>query len=293
MNTGKKPMSVFPPTATTNGGTAIPQPPAGQPPAPAGQPASASQPKPPKKVFPLPLRGMSIPGLPGSIPAAATRASPGVYPAPSKVYPLPKNQMLKMMAASAVTSQRPVVVPSSQLPAHLQLLQMDSDLLAAASKKKRKRPKQMLADKGVQLREAAGKTWVDTSLDEWPKDDFRIFVGDLGNEVSDATLSAAFSKYSSFRMAKVIRDNRNGKTKGFGFVSLMDASEYLRALKEMDRKYVGSQPIRVKGSKWKKRQSKAFTNPMTIDKRRKKRKIKGSLKHLSGFDKSERTVKPF
>merc|ERR1719320_231693 len=172
---------------------------------------------------------------------------------------------------------------------------MDPKLMEppTATKKSRCRTKKMIASREVCLRSSAGVTWVDNTLDEWPKDDFRIFVGDLGNEVSDATLSAAFSKYSSFRMAKVIRDNRNGKTKGFGFVSLMDASEYLRALKEMDRKYVGSQPIRVKGSKWKKRQSKAFTNPMTIDKRRKKRKIKGSLKHLSGFDKSERTVKPF
>merc|ERR1719204_1382953 len=286
MNTGKKPMSVFPPTATTNGGTAIPQPPAGQPPAPAGQPASASQPKPPKKVFPLPLRGMSIPGLPGSIPAAATRASPGVYPAPSKVYPLPKNQMLKMMAASAVTSQRPVVVPNSQLPAHLQLLQMDSDLLAAASKKKRKRPKQMLADKGVQLREAAGKTWVDTSMDEWPKDDFRIFVGDLGNEVSDATLTAAFAKYPSFRRAKVVRDKRNGKTRGYGFVSLMDPKDYLRAMKEMDKKYVGNRPIKLYRSRWKDRICENFTAPTElVQERRKKRKKKGkgNKKHLRGF----------
>lgn len=34
------------------------------------------------------------------------------------------------------------------------------------------------------VRQAAGKRWVDTTLVEWPENDFRIFVGNLGNEVS-------------------------------------------------------------------------------------------------------------
>lgn len=34
------------------------------------------------------------------------------------------------------------------------------------------------------VRQAAGKRWVDTTLTEWPENDFRIFVGNLGNEVS-------------------------------------------------------------------------------------------------------------
>lgn len=34
-------------------------------------------------------------------------------------------------------------------------------------------------------------------------DDFRLFCGDLGNEVNDDILSKAFSKYPSFNMARV------------------------------------------------------------------------------------------
>lgn len=161
-----------------------------------------------------------------------------------------------------------------------------------ATKKRRCRPKQMLAAREVCLRSSAGATWVDKNMDEWPTDDFRIFVGDLGNEVSDATLTAAFAKYSSFKRARVVRDKRNGKSKGYGFVSLMDASEYLLAMKEMDRKYVGSRPIKLKRSKWKDRQSKSFTNPLKVDKRRKAKRGRGTLKHLAGFDKSERKVDP-
>merc|ERR1712096_452295 len=63
----------------------------------------------------------------------------------------------------------------------------------------------------IHLRHCAGKTWIDRSLTDWPDNDFRVFVGDLGNEVSDAMLTTAFSKYPSFSRAKVIRDKRNGK----------------------------------------------------------------------------------
>jgi len=164
-----------------------------------------------------------------------------------------------------------------------------------AAKKRRNRPKQMLAAKEVCLRQAAGKTWVDKSMDDWQKDDFRIFVGDLGNEVSDATLTAAFAKYSSFQRARVVRDKRNGKSKGYGFVSMMDASEYLLAMKEMDRKYVGSRPIKLRRSKWKDRKSGTFLDPQKLDAKRKTRysgrNLKNkNVKHLEGFTKSERGV---
>lgn len=59
------------------------------------------------------------------------------------------------------------------------------------------------ANKKVVVREAAGQRWVDPTLSEWPDNDFRIFVGDLGNEVNDEALSKAFSRYPSFAKAKV------------------------------------------------------------------------------------------
>lgn len=65
-------------------------------------------------------------------------------------------------------------------------------------------------------------------------DDFRIFCGDLGNEVNDDILTRAFSRYPSFLKAKVIRDKRTGKTKGYGFVSFKDPNDYVRAMREMN-----------------------------------------------------------
>ncbi|XP_075952784.1 RNA-binding protein 42 [Anarhichas minor] len=103
------------------------------------------------------------------------------------------------------------------------------------------------------IRTAAGTSWEDSSLLDWESDDFRIFCGDLGNEVNDDILARAFSRYPSFLKAKVVRDKRTGKTKGYGFVSFKDPNDYVRAMREMNGKYVGSRPIKLRKSMWKDR----------------------------------------
>lgn len=108
------------------------------------------------------------------------------------------------------------------------------------------------ADK-VYLRKAAGKIWNDPSLSSWPREDYRVFCGDLGNEVTDELLTQSFKQYKSFQHARVVRDKKTGKTKGYGFVSFGDPYDLLKALKEMNRRYVGNRPIRVTKSKWRER----------------------------------------
>ena len=65
-------------------------------------------------------------------------------------------------------------------------------------------------------------------------DDFRLFCGDLGNEVTDDILIRTFNRYPSFQKAKVVRDKRTNKTKGFGFVSFKDPSDFARAMREIN-----------------------------------------------------------
>lgn len=103
------------------------------------------------------------------------------------------------------------------------------------------------------VRIAGGTIWEDHSLADWPDDDFRIFCGDLGNDVNDEVLTRTFNKYPSFQRAKVIRDKRTGKSKGFGFVSFREPADFIRAMKEMDGRYVGSRPIKLRKSTWKQR----------------------------------------
>ncbi|KAK3189526.1 hypothetical protein Dsin_029087 [Dipteronia sinensis] len=102
-------------------------------------------------------------------------------------------------------------------------------------------------------RKAAGQAWEDPTLADWPENDYRLFCGDLGNEVNDDVLSKAFQRFPTFNMAKVVRDKRTGKTKGYGFVSFANPSDLAAAVKEMNGKYVGNRPIKLRKSKWKER----------------------------------------
>ena len=63
-------------------------------------------------------------------------------------------------------------------------------------------------------------------------DDFRLFVGDLGHEVNDDILANAFSMYPSFQKAKVIREHGSKKSRGYGFVSFLDAADFAKAFRE-------------------------------------------------------------
>lgn len=117
------------------------------------------------------------------------------------------------------------------------------------------------------LRMAGGQIWEDQSLLEWDPDDFRVFIGDLGNDVTDEVLTRGFSKYQSFVKAKVVREKRTNKSKGYGFVSFKDPQDYIRAMREMDGKYLGSRPIKLRKSNWKDR---------SLDVAKKKQKAKAA-----------------
>ncbi|KAL3266471.1 hypothetical protein HHI36_010641 [Cryptolaemus montrouzieri] len=103
------------------------------------------------------------------------------------------------------------------------------------------------------LRVAGGQTWEDPTLTDWAEDDFRIFCGDLGNDVTDELLTRTFNKFPSFLKAKVIRDKRTNKSKGYGFISFKDPADFTKAMKEMNGRYVGSRPIKLRKSSWKNR----------------------------------------
>ena len=126
----------------------------------------------------------------------------------------------------------------------------------------------MASNRRTVLRKGAGHVWEDQTLLEWDPKHFRLFVGNLGNDVNDDDLEECFGNGSAigvktFVKAKVIRDHNTTKTKGFGFVAYSDAEDYMKAWKAMDGqspsllyyetgltvcpgKYVGSRPITIK-----------------------------------------------
>ena len=98
------------------------------------------------------------------------------------------------------------------------------------------------------VRSGGGQTWQDSSLLEWDPAHFRLFVGNLAGEVTDDSLLKAFAKYPSVQKARVIRDKRSMKSKGYGFVSFSDGDEYFQAARDMQGKYIGSHPVLLRKS---------------------------------------------
>ncbi|EYU25830.1 hypothetical protein ABFS82_10G079800 [Erythranthe guttata] len=73
---------------------------------------------------------------------------------------------------------------------------------------------------------------------------FNIFVGDLSPEVTDATLFACFSVYPSCSDARVMWDQKTGRSRGFGFVSFRSQQEAQCAINDVTGKWLGSRQIR-------------------------------------------------
>ncbi|KAJ6816619.1 oligouridylate-binding protein 1-like [Iris pallida] len=73
---------------------------------------------------------------------------------------------------------------------------------------------------------------------------YNIFVGDLSPEVTDATLFACFSVYSSCSDARVMWDQKTGRSRGFGFVSFRNQQDAQSAINDVTGKWLGSRQIR-------------------------------------------------
>ncbi|KAM0332221.1 hypothetical protein ACHAQA_002496 [Verticillium albo-atrum] len=96
------------------------------------------------------------------------------------------------------------------------------------------------------VREGGGKKWTDDTLVEWDPSHLRLFVGNLAGEVTDESLLKAFARWTSVAKARVVRDKRTTKSKGFGFVAFSDADDFFQAAKEMNGKYIQSHPVVVR-----------------------------------------------
>ncbi|KAF3360350.1 hypothetical protein VdG1_01310 [Verticillium dahliae VDG1] len=80
----------------------------------------------------------------------------------------------------------------------------------------------------------------------WDPSHLRLFVGNLAGEVTDESLLKAFARWPSVAKARVVRDKRTSKSKGFGFVAFSDADDFFQAAKEMNGKYIQSHPVVVR-----------------------------------------------
>nr|XP_043631902.1 RNA-binding protein 42 [Erigeron canadensis] len=218
---------------------------------------STSNPNQPSPYFPVPFHLQQQPTIPVAAAVPNLPYPPAVPPPDYTVLPNPQfhfHQAQQLFQKDAQT-----ITPEALKSVKAALA--SSEIQQKAETKKKSVP-----------RKAAGQAWEDPTLAEWPENDFRIFCGDLGNEVNDDVLSKAFSRFPSFNMARVVRDKRTGKTKGYGFVSFANPTDLASALKEMNGKYVGNRPIKLRKSKWQER-----TDFEALDKQKQRGQKKSKL----------------
>ena len=62
----------------------------------------------------------------------------------------------------------------------------------------------------------------------------KIYVGNLGYSVTDATLNAKFAQFGAVSSAKVIMDRDTNRSKGFGFVEMSTSADAAKAIQSLN-----------------------------------------------------------
>lgn len=77
----------------------------------------------------------------------------------------------------------------------------------------------------------------------------KIYVGNLGYDVTDATLETLFAPYGAVQSAQVIMDRSTGRSKGFGFVEMGTDDEAKAAIAALNGKDNAGRALTVNEAK--------------------------------------------
>lgn len=73
----------------------------------------------------------------------------------------------------------------------------------------------------------------------------QIYAGNLSYSMTDESLQKLFQQHGEVASAKVIRDRETGRSKGFGFVEMVNDDEADKAIQSLDGAEVEGRGIRV------------------------------------------------
>ena len=77
----------------------------------------------------------------------------------------------------------------------------------------------------------------------------KLYVGNLGYDVTDSDLQQIFASHGTVESATVISDRTTGQSKGFGFVEMTSDAEAQAAIAALDGKELGGRAIKVNEAK--------------------------------------------
>ena len=73
----------------------------------------------------------------------------------------------------------------------------------------------------------------------------KLYVGNLDYTTAEADLSDLFSQVGEVLSVNLITDRMTGRSRGFAFVEMAEASDAQRAIDELNGKTVGQRQIKV------------------------------------------------
>lgn len=83
----------------------------------------------------------------------------------------------------------------------------------------------------------------------------KLYVGNLGFNVTDSDLSQLFAQFGTVDSAQIIMDRDTGRSKGFGFVEMGSAGEAQAAITGLDGKDHDGRALKVNEAKPKEQRS--------------------------------------
>lgn len=76
-----------------------------------------------------------------------------------------------------------------------------------------------------------------------------IYVGNLSFNSTEDELRQLFEAYGSVESVKIITDQFTGRSKGFGFIEMVNREEGLEAIKQLDSSELGGRNLKVNEAK--------------------------------------------
>lgn len=73
----------------------------------------------------------------------------------------------------------------------------------------------------------------------------KLYVGNLSFSVDEGSLQTMFADHGTVESAKIIMDRDSGRSKGFGFVEMSNASEAQSAIEKMNGKEFDGRALTV------------------------------------------------
>ncbi len=73
----------------------------------------------------------------------------------------------------------------------------------------------------------------------------KIYVGNLAYRTTEDDLREEFEKYGTVNQVDIITDRESGRSKGFGFVEMLDNDEANKAIEALDGATVGERTLKV------------------------------------------------